>query len=70
MQLRHLLVYIMGKGIPILQSDLLYQTTKVIGLGNEASIYYAMIFQQTVTVSYALMLTWTADLNIDVTEKE
>lgn len=29
-----------------------------------------MIFRQTVTVSYALILTWTADLNTDVTDKE
>lgn len=65
-----MLVQVIGKGIPPQQSDLLFQITKVMGLGHEASVYYAMIFQQTVTVSYALKLTWSADLNIEVTEKE
>lgn len=37
---------------------------------NVWDIYHAMLFQQTVTVSYVLMLTWTADMNTDVTEKE
>lgn len=40
------------------------------GLGHETAIYYTMIFQQMVTISYGMMLTWSADLNIDITKKE
>lgn len=68
--MRHLLVTVIGKGIEPQQSNLLSQTTKIMGLGHEAAIFYAMLFQQTVTISYATMLTWWADLNIDVTHKE
>lgn len=39
------------------------------GLGHDVAIDYAMIFQQTVTVSYALKLSRTADLNTDVPNK-
>ena len=40
------------------------------GLGHEAAIFYAMLVQQTVTISYATMLTWSAEFNVDVTWKE
>ena len=70
LQMRHLLHTVIGRGIEPQQSDLLSRTTKIMGLGHEASIFYTMLFQQTVTISYASMLTWSADLNIDVTHKD
>lgn len=40
------------------------------GLGHEVSICYAEIFLQFVTVSYAMMSTCSADMNITITKKE
>lgn len=70
LQLQHLLINVIGRETPPQQSDLLLQTTKVMGMGPEASIYYAMIFEQKIKPSYALKSIWSTDLNINITDKE